>query len=105
MLDKKKKYDRRVWVRMGWELAAIVELIGAIRSDKDYQAAMDSKTWDRLDTAIYHLTIVRGNAENRMARFIPDWSVRTFYPVKRTELEALVRDFRAKVAELKEDDT
>ena len=97
MTDKKKKQDKRIWERMGRELAALHDLILAIQCDPEYQAVMDRKTWDRLDKLTYHLDVVRGPAENRMAKYVPDWSTRTFYPVDRDAMNAAIAEFRQKM--------
>lgn len=99
-MDKKKLEDRRIWERMGRELAALDELIVKIRCDPEYLAVMDSKTWDRLDKLCYHLDLIRGEAENRMARFVPDWATTTFYPHDRKDIEAAITTFRNSVKEI-----
>lgn len=99
MTYKEKKEDKRIWERMGRELAALHDLILYIIVDPDYQGVMDRKTWDRLNKLEYYLNIVRGDAENRMARFIPDWTTQTFYPVDRTNLNAAIKAFRDKMKE------
>lgn len=98
-MDKKKLEDRRIWERMGRELAALDELIVKIRCDPEYLAVMDSKTWDWLDKLCYHLDLIRGYAESRMARFIPDRSTTTFFPYDREDIESVVQVFRNSMKE------
>jgi len=98
MPSKRKVRDVRVWRRMGLELAALHDLIVHIQTDSDYTDAMDVKTWDKLDKMIYQLNIVRGLAEDRMARYISDWSVRTFYPIDRDGSDKAIAEFRARIA-------
>lgn len=94
-----KKQDKRIWTRMGRELAALCELIDDIIVDLEYNAVMDRKTWDRLDKLVYHLNIVRGEADSRMARFIPDWTGNEFYPQDRQDLEEAIDKFRDRMKE------
>lgn len=49
------------------------------------------------DGLTYYLDTVRSRAEDRMARYVPDWSTRTFYPRDRGDLEAAIQDFRQKM--------
>lgn len=97
--DKKKLEDKRIWERMGRELAALDELIVKIRCDPEYLAVMDSKTWDRLDKLCYHLDLIRGGAENRMVRFVPNWTTTTFFLYDREDIESVVQVFRNSMKE------
>ena len=97
--DDKVK-DKSVWVRLGQELTALDELLAEIKCDPGYQSVMDRKTWDRLDKLTYHLNVVRGDAESRMAKNVPDWSERTFYPVDREGIKVAVESFRQKMKEV-----
>lgn len=97
MTDKAKKQDLQIWTRMGRELAALHDLIVHIICDPDYNDVMDKRTWGRLNGLTYHLDTVRSRAEDRMARYVPDWSTRTFYPRDRGDLEAAIQDFRQKM--------
>lgn len=97
-----EREDKRIWERMGRELAALHDLICHIRTDPEYQAIMDRKTWDRLKKLTYHLCLVREEAENRMARFIPGWSATTFFPRDRENLEAAITAFRNSMKEERE---
>lgn len=94
-----KMQDRQIWERLGRELAALHELIGKVQTDPDYQAVMDCKAWDRLGKMIYYLDNVRSWAENRMARYIPDWTPQIFYPRDREDLEAAIMAFRNSMKE------
>ena len=96
-MKKATNEDKRLWERMGRELAALDYLLRELHSDPDYSRVMDTKTWDRLGKMNYHLNIVRGMAENRMSRFVPDWSTRTFYPVEDGDIRAVVEKFRETV--------
>lgn len=89
-----KKQDEQIWKRMGKELAALDELIGRIQCDPDYCAVMDKKTWDKWFWMTHRLGIIRGNAEDRMAKNIQNWTTRTFYPVDRTEIYDAINEFR-----------
>lgn len=75
-----EKSNKQVWKKMGRELAVLDALIQQIQADPDYCDVMDVKTWDRLTKMHHQLDVIRGDAESRMARFVPDWSTRTFYP-------------------------
>lgn len=94
MTRRDKQQDKHIWARMGRELAALHDLICDIQCDPEYNAVMDRKAWDRLNSLTHRLDIVRGEAESRMARFIPDWSLRTFYPIDREKLHAAIAEFR-----------
>ena len=102
MTDKNKMQDKCIWIRMGRELAALHDLIVDIQCEPDYLAVMDVKTWDKLSKLTWYLDQVRGLAEERMARNVPDWSTRTFYPVDRKDIQAAINEFRQK---MKEDQT
>lgn len=90
---------KQIWDRMGWELAVLSALICSIGSDMEYQSVMVCKTWDRLTKMFYDLGIIRSQAEDRMAKFVPDWSVRTFYPINSGDINAAVAEFRRKLKE------
>lgn len=95
MINMKK--DKRIWKRMGRELAALHDLIVEIQCDPEYQMVMDRKTWDKLHKLTYYLNIVRAGAENRMAKYVPDWwTVSTFFPIDNKGAEAAVKPFRQK---------
>lgn len=97
MTGKEKMKDPHVWMRMGRELAALSDLIAHIHSDPDYNAVMDMRTWDVLYKLTHHLNTIRGRAENRMARYVPDWSPEIFYPVEREDLRTAIKTFRSQV--------
>jgi len=97
MNDNEKKRDKKIWQRMGLELATLHDLIVTIRVDKDYQAVMDVKTWDKLGKLNHYLDIVRSDAEERMAQFVPDWSKYMFYPRERTVLHNAIETFRNQI--------
>lgn len=99
MTDKRKMQDKRIWQRMGLELAALRELIVEIQCDREYNAVMDVVTWDRLDKLTYHLDVVRSRAEDRMARYVPNWTTRTFYPIDRKDTTAAGDAFRQRIKE------
>lgn len=79
-MKKATDEDKRVWKKMGRELAVLDALIGRILTDTDYGRVMDAKTWDRMGRINHHLNMLRAEAESRMAHFVHDWSTRTFYP-------------------------
>ena len=83
-----------IWKRMGLELAALDTLIARIQCDPDYCDVMDKRTWRRFYRLTEHLNILRSEAENRMARFVPEWSTDTFYPVDREKMNAAISNFR-----------
>ena len=99
MADKKKMQDPLIWQRMGWELAALHDLMCNIYCDPDYQAVMDKRSFNGLRTAIERLDDVRNNAEIRMARYAPEWSPKTFFPRDRAVTDAAGRLFRQKIAD------
>lgn len=97
--NTKQLQDKRIWERIGWELFALHLFISAIHVDPEYQSVMVCKIWDRFFKMTDHLIQIRGNAESRMARFVPDWSARIFYPIDTEALEAAVAEFRRKLKE------
>ena len=97
--DMKKMQDKRIWERMGRELVALNNLICHISTDREYAAVMDCQTWDRFDKMLYHLIQIRGKAEDRMARYIPDWDTQIFYPRDQEDLEAAIMVFRNSMKE------
>ena len=99
MTSKKKMQDPLIWQRMGRELAALHDLMCDIYCDPDYQAVMDKKTWSGLTAAINRLDAVRSDAEDRMSRYVPEWSPRIFYPHDREVTDAAGKAFREKITE------
>ena len=97
MTKKEQARDKRIWNRMGRELAALHDLIVKIQCDREYQSVMDRKTWDKLRKLTWYLDQVRSSAEDRMSRYVPDWSTQTFYPSDRGELHAANNEFRRKM--------
>lgn len=98
--SKERMQDKQLWDRMGWELYVLNALICSISADRDYQSVMVCRTWDRFGKMLYDLGIIRSQAEERMARFNPAWSVRTFYPIAGSDdIKAAVAEFRRKVKE------
>lgn len=65
MTDKKKMRDKRIWVRMGWELAALYQLLCETLCDTDFNEVMDKKTWCKLKKAIEAVDDVRACADYR----------------------------------------
>lgn len=99
MTDKEKMQDPLIWRRMGLELAALHDLMTGILCDPEYNAVMDKKTWSGLAAAINRLDAVRSDAEDRMSRYVPEWSPRIFYPRDRKATNAAGEAFRQKIAE------
>lgn len=97
MPDKTKMQDKRIWERMGRELAALRDLIGCIITEPEYQAVMDRQTWNKLCIAQERVDTVRGKAEDRMRAAIPGLHLDTFYPRNRKVLELSIAGFRAEV--------
>lgn len=94
MTDKKKVHDSRVWQRMGLELVLLDALISEIHVDKEFCAVMDMKTWDRLFKVSNHVKMLRAECESRMAKYIPDWDTKTFYPNDRTLINEILESVR-----------
>lgn len=94
-----KKQDKRIWARMGRELAALRDLIGRIGTDPEYLSVMTCKEWKKLGYAQARIDKLRSEAENRMAQFIPGWNTDTFYPLDRQDLEEAVNEFRDRMKE------
>jgi len=69
LTDKEKKQDKRIWERMGRELAALHDLITHICADPEYNAVMACTTWRKLCAAQDRVDAMRSEAENRMAQF------------------------------------
>lgn len=103
MTDKKKVQDELIWKRMGLELKFLEELIMAIHTDGEYNAVMDMKTWDRLFRVSNHVDVLRGECENRMAKFVPNWDTDVFYPHECKEVRMLLEKVRQKIEEAAND--
>lgn len=80
MTNRKKEQDKRVWKRMGFELAILDGWISAIQSDPDYNEVVDRKTWERWCEITSRLDTIRTRCESRMATKVNDWSSEIFYP-------------------------
>lgn len=96
MTNKKKEQDKRVWKRMGFELAILERWISAIQSDPDYNEVADRKTWERWLEIISRLDTIRARCESRMAEKINDWSSEIFFPEAYTPavIEQIVQGLR-----------
>ena len=80
MTNRKKEQDKRVWKRMGFELAILDGWISAIQNDPDYNEVTDRKTWERWREITSRLDTIRTRCESRMATKVNDWSSEIFHP-------------------------
>lgn len=80
MADKKKAADKRLWKRMGFELAILEGWINAIQIDPDYFEVTDRKTWEKWREITARLDAIRARCEGRMATKVTEWSSEVFYP-------------------------
>ena len=99
MTVRKKENDKRIWKRMGYELALLEGWINAIVCDPDYNEVMDKKTWGRWYGIISRISTMRSECECRMASKINDWSTDIFYPevYDCTVIDKMVQPLRQKV--------
>ena len=91
--------EQQIFKRMGRELAALRDLIGSIITDPEYNAVIPRKAWSKLCSAQSRVDTLRSEAEDRMSRYIPDWTTDTFYPSDRRDLEEAINEFRDKMRE------
>ena len=75
-----KGHDKRLWKRMGFELAILDGWISAIQSDHDYYEVTDRKTWEKWREITARLDAIRVKCESRMAAKVTDWSSEIFFP-------------------------
>ena len=96
MNARKKETDRRLWKRMGFELAILEGWISAIQSDSDYIEVTDRKTWEKWREITARLDAIRAKCESRMAAKVNDWSSEVFYPeaYDRAMIERIVQRLR-----------
>ena len=96
MADRKKAADKRLWKRMGFELAILEGWISAIQSDSDYIEVTDRKTWEKWREITARLDAIRARCEGRMAAKVNDWSSEVFYPeaYDRAMIERIVQRLR-----------
>lgn len=80
MTNGEKGRDKRIWKRMGFELAILEGWISAIQSDPDYIEVTDRKTWERWHEITSRLDTIRTRCESRMATKVNDWNSEIFYP-------------------------
>ena len=77
MTDKKKKLDKRIWIRLGLELAALEYLANKIFCDPDYLAIMGKTELRGLDKAADRISDVRAHMDTRSYRYAfhggPEW--------------------------------
>lgn len=80
MADRRKATDKRLWKRMGFELAVLDGWISAIQSDANYMEVTDRKTWEKWLEIISRLDTIRIRCESRMAESVYDWNSEIFFP-------------------------
>lgn len=80
MTNGEKGRDKRIWKRMGFELAILEGWINAIQGDPDYIEVTDRKTWERWHEITSRLDTIRTRCESRMAAKVNDWNSDIFYP-------------------------
>ncbi len=90
--------EKRTWVRMGWELAALEKLAIDILSDGDYQAIMSKAAMSGLARAVDGINRVRQEADSRSARRVALIGPDLFYGSGLNTARAMVGDFREKLA-------
>lgn len=94
MIDRRKKQqDKRIWERMGREPTALHDLIGWIGTDPEHLSVMACMEWGKRGYAQARIDNLRSIAENRMAKYVPDWTADTFHPLDRQDLEETVNEF------------
>lgn len=90
--------EQQIFERMG-RLAALRDLMGHICTDPEYNAVLPRKALSKMCTAQGRVDALRSEAENRMAKYVPDWTTDTFYPSDRQDLEKVINEFRDKMKE------
>lgn len=99
MADRKKAADKRLWKRMGFELAILEGWISAIQGDSDYIEVTDRKTWEKWREITSRLDTIRIKCEYRMATKVTDWSSEIFFPetYDRAMIEQIVQRLRRSI--------
>lgn len=94
---------RRIFVRMGRELAALHDLLCDIICDKEYQSVSTRLDFGKMNKMFATLDSVRSDCESRMFRITQESSSDIFYPHERDDLRFAIAEFRNSMS--KGDDT
>lgn len=89
--------EKRTWVRMGWELAALEKLAIDILCDGDYQAVMSKAAMNGLSRAVDGINRVRQEADSRSARRIALIGPDLFYGSGLEPAREMAAGFREKL--------
>lgn len=96
MAESKWAKNKRIWKRMGFELAILDGWISAIQSDPEYIEVTDRKTMERWLKIIAQLDTIRFLNEQRAAGKTYDWDSGFFFPeaYDRDIIERIVQRLR-----------
>ena len=89
--------EKRTWVRMGWELAALEKLAIDILCDGEYQAVMSKAAMSGLSRAVDGINRVRQEADSRSARRVALIGPDLFYGSGLEQARDMAAGFREKL--------
>lgn len=79
MTNQQAMKDRRIWERMGRELAMIQRLVDEVLCDAEYNSVMDKKTWRKWYAVANHIIKIRGESDSRAYQYCPQFDPDWFY--------------------------
>lgn len=89
--------EKRTWVRMGWELAALEQMAIDVLCDKGYQSVMSKVALSGLSRAIDGINRVRQEADSRSSRRVALIGPNLFYGNGLEPARDMVKEFREKL--------
>lgn len=90
--------EKRTWVRLGWDLAALEQMAIDILCDGEYQALMSKAALIGLSRAVDGINRVRQEADSRSARRVALVGPDPFYGSGLEPAREMVKAFRARMA-------
>lgn len=90
---------RRIFVRIGRELASLHDLLCDIICDKEYQSVTTKLDFGKMNKMFATLDSVRSDCESRMYRITQESSPDIFYPLERDDLRSAIHAFRNSMRE------
>ena len=89
--------EKRTWVRMGWELAALEKLAIDILCDGEYQTVMSKAAMSGLSRAVDGINRVRQEADSRSSRRVAFVGPDLFYGSGLEPAREMASGFREKL--------
>ena len=107
MSESKWAKNKRIWKRMGFELAILDGWISAIQSDPEYIEVTDRRTSERWREITARLDTIRSMNESRAAGRAYNWNSEYFFPenCNAAMIEQIVKRLRRSIKHLDLDTT